>query len=105
MTYRAVFLANRAAPARLAATLAALIGLVTLCGWAFDYPVMRSLLPGAVQMKANTAVALMLSGFALLFPAEPSSRSLERLAQGLAMTVAALGLVTLCEFLFGWQIG
>jgi len=51
---------KRAAPARLAATIATLIGLVALTGWAFRLPLLTSVLPGSLQMKANTAIALIL---------------------------------------------
>ena len=40
--------------------------LITLCGWAFHISVMRSFVPAAVPIKANSAVVLMFVGLALL---------------------------------------
>ena len=43
----------------MAAGVTLLIALLTLTGWAFDLRTMTSLLPGAVQMKSNTAVCFL----------------------------------------------
>ena len=45
--------------AGLAASLSCLIGLTVLLGWIIDVPVLRSVVPGAVEMKANTAIGLL----------------------------------------------
>jgi PAS domain S-box-containing protein len=95
---------NRAAPARAAATATMLFGLVALAGWAFHIPALTSVLPGAVEMKANTAVALILCGVALLISADRTAVSMERIATGSALAVVAIGLATLAEYLFGWQL-
>ena len=50
---------------RLAGGLTAALGLFVFIGWVLDIHWMKSLLPGAVEMKANTAVALLFSGAAL----------------------------------------
>src|SRR5258708_25797257 len=82
-----------------------LFGLVALAGWAFHIPALTRVLPGAVEMKANTAVALILCGVALLISADRAAVSLERIARGSALAVVAIGLATLAEYLFGWQFG
>ena len=93
---------------RSAGTLAVLggaIGLTGFTGWLLDLPVLRSVIPGAVEMKANTGLGLILAGSALLLLVWPGSRpSLMRLAQALAATVTALGLATLAQYLFSWQL-
>jgi len=38
---------------------------VVLCGWAFPIEVLKTLLPGLVAMKANTALGLAFSGISL----------------------------------------
>lgn len=85
--------------------MAAVLGLVVMGGWTFDIPLLRSVLPGAVQMKANAAVALILAGCALFMFGGQPSLARQRLAQGLALVVAALGSITLAEYVFGWQLG
>jgi PAS domain S-box-containing protein len=96
---------NRAAPARAAATATTLVGLVALAGWAFHIPTLTRVLPGAVEMKANTAVALVLCGVALLILADRAAVSMARIALGAALAAVAVGLATLAEYAFGWQLG
>src|SRR5258706_3941377 len=90
---------------RLAAVLTTALGVIVLAGWAFGLPLLKSVLPGAVEMKANTAVGLVLAGCALFILGGRPSPTLQRLAQALALAVGALGLATLAEYLFGWQLG
>jgi PAS domain S-box-containing protein len=90
---------------KLAAIVTILIGLVVLFGWIFSFPLLKSLLPGMVEMKANTAVGLVLSAIALFVLSDQPSRSQQRFAQTLALVVAALGLATLSQYQFGWQLG
>jgi PAS domain S-box-containing protein len=81
------------------------VGGLVITGWIFNIPLLKSVLPGAVEMKANTAVGLVLAGCALFILADRPSPLLQRLAQALALAVGALGLATLGEYLFGWQLG
>ena len=64
---------------RSAAVLTAALGVIVLAGWAFGLPLLRSVLPGAVEMVANTAVGLALAGCALFVlgdrPSPPRQRS------------------------------
>jgi PAS domain S-box-containing protein len=102
--YRAV----RQAAARFVRTCAAVpiaLGLVALLGWAFDIPRLRSVFPGAVEMKANTAAALVTAGVALLLHAaadgHPRRRTAIRVAQFLGLAVCALGMATAIQYLLG----
>ncbi len=83
-----------------------LVGGLVLLGWVFDVAVLKSVLPGIVTMKANAALAFVLAGLALWLSQveRPSWRSL-RMAQMCALTVALIGLLTLVEYLFGWNVG
>ena len=90
---------------RLAAVLAVVLGAFVLAGWGLDVASFRSLLPGAAEMKANTALGLVLAGGALLILGRRVSASLDGVAVAIALFVAALGLATLGEYLFGWQLG
>ena len=96
---------SSAALPRLAAVITAVLGLVVLAGWAFAVPVLKSVLPGAVEMRANAAVGLVLAACALFILCDRPSPPLQRLAQTLALAVAALGLATLGEYVFGWELG
>lgn len=58
---------------RITSLLCAALGAFVLAGWVFGIPWIKSVLPGAVEMKANTAVGLLLAGIALnLLNGEPS---------------------------------
>lgn len=81
---------------RRAALLVAALGLIVLAGWALDATLIKSVFPGAVTMKANTALYFLLSGSALFLRLQ--SPGWQRPAQGMALAVAAIGLATLGEY-------
>jgi PAS domain S-box-containing protein len=83
-----------------------LAGVLVLCGWVFHVPVMTSVLPGLVTMKANTAVGFVLAGMALFaLVTERLGTAQKPTVRVLAGAVALLGLLTLCQFVFGWNLG
>ncbi len=95
----------------LAAVLAIVTGSMVLLGWLFDIAVFQRVLPFGVAMKADSAICFVLVGLALLpsawLPAEMSPKCLgvfgvSRL--GVAL-VGLVGLLTLSEYWFGWNIG
>ena len=90
---------------RLAAILAAAIGATVLAGWMLNVPLLKSVVPGAVEMKANTAVGLLLAAVALFMLADNPSQRRQRVAQALALVVASLGFATFGQYVFGWQLG
>ena len=100
-----MLLGDRAAPARVAAAVSILFGLASLTGWALGVQTLTSVIPSSVEMKANTAVAVVASGVALLLLINGASTRCERFAQILGAVVAALGLATLSEYFFGVEIG
>jgi PAS domain S-box-containing protein len=83
------------------------IGSLVLVGWTCDIAVLKSFHPGLISMKANTAVAFMLTGISLwLSQAKRTRFRLGRYAAGgSASLVAALGLLTLMEYVSGWNLG
>jgi hypothetical protein len=84
--------------------LVTVVGAVVLVGWAVDSTALKSLSPNLSQMKANTALCFVLSGLSLALLLRPLGRSglLGRLLAGLVATVA---LLTLSEYIFGWNLG
>ncbi len=94
---------------RISAVLIMLVGALVLLGWAADIVVLKSIVPGLVPMMANTAAGFVLAGASLwLLRQEPDQAippSRRRLAWALAAAVTLLGLLTLGEYAFGWELG
>ena len=83
------------------------LGGIILTGWIFSLPVLRSLFPGQVEAKANTAVCFMLAGVALALKtgSDSASRRTRIVANFCAGLAAVTGLLTLAEYLFNWNAG
>lgn len=66
----------------------------------------KSVLPGLVTMKPNTALAFVLAGVSLwLLRREEADQRARRIAGACAFLVALVGLLTLGEYLAGWNLG
>src|SRR2546423_557659 len=87
-----------------AAVTTAVLGILVLVGWGLAIPSLRSVLPGAVEMKANTAIGLILASIALFLLNYWRVVWQVRVAQALALAVCLLGLATFAEYVFGWQL-
>jgi PAS domain S-box-containing protein len=98
-------LSNRAIPARLAAAVTMLFGLAGLIGWAFHVQSLTSVVPGAVEMKANTALSLLLCGAALFVLTLRSSRYGQLGARCLAAITIVIASATFAEYAFDWRLG
>jgi signal transduction histidine kinase len=83
-----------------AAGLAMAMGVMALLGWALQLDILKSLIPGAVQMKPNTAVCLCLSAAALFMGVRRHDEKMRYWGYALAAAVSAIGAATLCEYLF-----
>src|SRR3990172_6472389 len=82
------------------------IGCLVLLGWILDIVILKSVLPGLVTMKANTAVSFVLAGVSLwLLQPESAGPGSRRIARACAVTVALVGLLTFSEYLLGWDLG
>ncbi|HXY32800.1 MAG TPA: PAS domain S-box protein [Planctomycetaceae bacterium] len=93
-------LAHAAAGLVVANAVAVLVG-----GWLLDIAAFKSVLPGLAPMKANTAAAFLLAGIALWLQVErEANRGSRRVAQACAVIVLVIGVVTLSEYLFGWDL-
>ncbi|GEM_PF-1452552 len=93
------------AGSRLAGAATIAIGLFALAGWAFDLPLLASVLPRLATMKANAAACLIVAGAALLLLHAPPSAYMRAGAFALAGCIAVVGAITLAQDLFGWNAG
>ncbi len=80
-------------------------GILVLIGWFLDLEVLKSVVPGAATMKANTALCFILAGISLNLQTRPHRILTTRIAKGCAFAVSTIGLITLCEYIFGWNLG
>jgi len=71
-----------------------------LLGWYLDFAALRSLLPGLLDMKANTAVGLSILGALLVL--RGLSKPAHKLVQVLGTSVVLLGVATLAEY--AWHL-
>ena len=80
-------------------------GCVVLSGWVFHVEPLKSVLPGLVTMKVNTALGVAFSGMALwlLLPGGSLTRRTQ-IGRFLAILIVLLSAVTLSEYLFGWDL-
>lgn len=84
-----------------------LLGLSNIVGWIFDIQFLKSILPGASNMKVNAALGLILLSVSLLMlqPKRGETPAL-RLAARLCSSAAILiGSITLIEYITGWDSG
>lgn len=87
-----------------AAALLAVVGGVVLLGWSRDLEALKRLSAGMVSMKPNAAVGLLLAAAALVLRSSDSGWA--RIAGFFpALLLAALGGVTLAQYLTGWDPG
>ncbi len=84
----------------------ALLGAAGLLGWAFDLTALRQPIPGYTPIKLNTSLCLLLCATALAGQLRgPGRRAGRWLVPACIAGVAALALLTLIEYLAGWELG
>ncbi len=95
-----------------AAVLAVVVGVLVLVGWTFEIEALKSVLPGSVTMKANTAVCFILIGVALWLairrtatPNKQRSFFFLHRAQFCLLLTGLIGLLSLGEYIFDWNPG
>jgi signal transduction histidine kinase/CheY-like chemotaxis protein len=80
--------------------LTVLLGLVVLAGWVLDIEVLKSVVPGYVSMKANTALCFVLTGASLLIGHLLKPQSWTKACSiGLSAVVVFLTVATLVEYI------
>jgi PAS domain S-box-containing protein len=90
---------------RVAGTLAIAVGITVIIGWIFDVPLLKSLHPSLVSMKANTAVAFVLAGISLLLLSSQGEGKQKVTARFLAFIVFLIGLLNILQYAFTWDAG
>lgn len=82
------------------------IGCIVIMGWLFNIATLKSVLPGLVTMKANTAIGFILSGLSLWFwHRHPPRHFSQHSAQLWAFLVLLLGVLTLLQYIFPIDFG
>jgi PAS domain S-box-containing protein len=92
--------------ARYASLAVVLYGCLVLLGWIFNITALKTFLLGAFTVKSNAAFGFILAGISLrLALGDSADRRIHRLKQVCAVLVALIGLLTLIQYLFGWNLG
>jgi signal transduction histidine kinase len=83
-----------------------LLGLMVLLGWWFGIPAFKSVLPGSVTMKANTALCFVLTGLSLFLVAsgKPDRGWKKSVSTACAGGAVLISLLTLLEYALGWEL-
>ena len=89
------------------------IGCTVILGWIFDLQLLKSILPGLVTMKANTALCFILGGFSLFIQqrrrAELTARKHQKSAKFLissgSFLIILISLLTLAQYRFNLDLG
>jgi len=82
-------------------------GSVVLIAWILDIPVLKSISPNFVAMKANTAICFILIGLSLWLSQtkRQGNRTVRRIARLCAFGVFLIGFLTFWEYMLGWDFG
>ncbi|MEH1999439.1 MAG: ATP-binding protein [Nostoc sp.] len=103
--------------AKVAGAIAVFVGSLVLVGWCFGIEVLKRGFPGSpATMKVNTALCFVLCGVSLwLFlkaqrsrgerTIENSPHSSLLISRVCGIAVTTIAALTLCEYLFGWNLG
>ena len=85
--------------------LVAALGVAVLLGWTLDLTPLNSFGPELLVMKANTAVGFLLTGAALWSLQEGRGARVRRAGHACAAVTAAIGAVTLAQYVLGLDLG
>lgn len=84
-----------------------LLGVSVFTGWALDIPALKSVFPGLVTMKVNTAlVFILLSAAGLMLRSKRMHKPGYRLSARICSSISILiGALILFEYALGWDVG
>jgi len=89
-----------------AGTATLLVACSVLTGWLFDIPLLKSINPSFVAMKANTAFGFLFASLALLFLGrEKLSGRQNQIVVFFSVVVLLIGLITSLEYIFHVDLG
>lgn len=92
--------------ARVASGIVILIACLVLLGWVLKFPPLKTLLIlGSGYMRANAALGLLLSGISLSLLTRKRRGRIPRIVQGCSIVTGAIGLLTLLQYVSGWNFG
>ncbi|MCX5964283.1 MAG: hypothetical protein NT070_14410 [Cyanobacteria bacterium] len=87
------------------------IACLVLIGWQFDINLLKTGFRGiSATMKVNTAICFLLAGMALILtplivsPRNQSTHTHDQLYKIFSGTIVVIGLLTLGEYLLGWNL-
>ncbi|HEX2908363.1 MAG TPA: hypothetical protein VHO69_15935 [Phototrophicaceae bacterium] len=81
-------------------------GVLVLLGWVFESSILKSTLPGFIEMKTNAALGFVLAGAALFLQLKtPIVGRQQTIARLLAVLTVIIGVLTLAEYLFNFNLG
>lgn len=89
---------------RLASIGVIIIGCFALIGWIFNIETFKSVLPGLVSMKANTAINFILGGVSLC-NFRTRNKEIRVYPSAFAMLLILIALLTLIEYIFNLNLG
>jgi len=82
------------------------LAIAVLLGWVYNIQVLKSIVPGAITFKANTAITMLLSGIAMaLLYRERIENTSKICIMILSLAVIALSALSLCEDFFFLDLG
>lgn len=81
------------------------VGLAVLIGWGLDIPLLKSVAPGFVTMKANTALAFFFSGLSLLLLRRKEKNRFCLFGRIVGSLVLLIGALSLSQYLFSLDLG
>lgn len=102
---RDAFRQRHALTGLLTGLLAVAAGVIVSAGWFFDNDALRNLLTGQPPMKVNTAFCFILSGAALIISSLPPAPARIQAARFCSLLAGLIGLLTLGEYVLGWDFG
>ncbi|MCG6137742.1 MAG: ATP-binding protein [Nostoc sp. LLA-1] len=112
---------DRSLVAQVASAIVIFVGIIVLSGWFFDIQFIKQAgFTNLVTMKANTALCFLLAGLSLWLAQKGQTKKFKesdtdnfhntyvadlRFSRVCAIAVTLIGLLTLMQYLFGWNLG